>query len=454
MYRHALFLTGAFCLTAAEISEADQPLSNPLIDNGKLTLTNKNFFFYRDFRHGNSNSAGINATKPPADRNGYAEEWAQGFMLDYQSGFTPGLLGFGIDAQGALGLKLNSGGGTTGLRLLPDGSDGKPDDSYSRAGGALKARLSKSTLKYGQQMPMTPVLAVNTVRLFPSLATGLQLNVNEFDNFSLESGHFTRQTGVDSSNENGRFTTDYALKRNGKAITYDSASFIGGRYQNNGISLSLYAGQLEDAWHQYYGNAKYTYPIDQGRRLNFDLNVYRTLNYGKSLAGPINNTSWSVSSAYTSGAHTISLIHQQINGDEPLDWIGFGTMGGTVTIGNAVQYATFSEANERSWQLRYDVNFAAFGIPGLTMMARYVRGDDIDNSHSNNPFYTARYVYDPDKDNKHWERDFDIRYVIQSGPASGVSFRLRQATHRATTGYRYVDIDEIRLITEFPIDIF
>ncbi len=454
MYRHVLFLTGAFCLTAAEISEADQQLSNPLIDSGKLTLTNKNFFFYRDFRHGSSNSAGTNSTKPPAERNGYAEEWAQGFILDYQSGFTPGLLGFGIDAQGALGIKLNSGGGTTGLRLLPDGSDGKPDDSYSRAGGALKARLSKSTLKYGEQMPITPVLAVNTVRLFPSLATGLQFNVNELDNLSLESGHFTRQTGVDSSNDNDRFTTDYALKRNGKAITYDSASFIGGRYQYSGISLSLYAGQLEDAWHQYYGNAKYSYSIDQARRLNFDLNVYRTLNYGKSLAGPINNTSWSLSSAYTSGAHTVSLIHQQINGDEPLDWIGFGTMGGTVTIGNAVQYATFSEANERSWQLRYDLNFAAFGIPGLTVMARYVRGDNMDNSRSNNPFYTARFVYDPDKDNKHWERDFDIRYVIQSGPANGLSFRLRQATHRATTGYRYVDIDEIRLITELPIDVF
>ena len=229
---------------------------------------------------------------------------------------------------------------------------------------------------------------------------------------------------------------------------------MGGRYQNSSISLSLYAGQLEDAWHQYYANAKYTYPIDQVRRLNFDLNIYRTLNYGKSLAGSINNTSWSLSSAFTSGAHSISLIHQQINGDEPLDWIGFGTMGGTVTIGNAVQYATFSEPNERSWQLRYDMNVAAFGIPGLTVMARYVRGNNIDNSHSNNPFYTARYVYYSDKNNKHWERDLDIKYVIQSGPASGLSIRLRKATHRATAGYRYIDIDEVRIITELPIDFF
>ncbi|MFN3048402.1 OprD family outer membrane porin [Pseudomonas alloputida] len=229
---------------------------------------------------------------------------------------------------------------------------------------------------------------------------------------------------------------------------------MGGRYQQGNLSLALYAGQLEDAWHQYYGNTKYTYAIDEGQRIAFDFNIYRTLNYGKSLAGTINNTSWSFSTAYTTGGHTLSVIHQRINGDEPLDWIGFGTMGGTITIGNAVQYATFTEANERSWQLRYDYDFAALGIPGLSFMTRYVRGDGMDNSHSHNPYYTARYVYDTDKDNKHWERNFDIKYVIQSGPARDLSFRLRQSTHRATSGYRYLDIDEVRLITEFPINIF
>ncbi|WJO36001.1 OprD family outer membrane porin [Pseudomonas monteilii] len=258
----------------------------------------------------------------------------------------------------------SAGGGTAGLRLLPIDSEGKPGDQYSRVGAALKLRASKSTLKYGEQMPMTPVLAVNTVRLFPSAATGIQLNVNEFDKVALEAGHFTRQTGVDSSNSDDKFTTDYALKRGGTAITYDSASFLGGRYQEGNLSLALYAGQLEDAWHQYYGNTKYTYAIDEGRRLAFDFNIYRTLDYGKSLAGPINNTSWSFSTAYTTGAHTVTVVHQRINGDEPLDWIGFGTMGGTVNIGNAVQYATFTEANERSWQLRSDFDFAALGIPG------------------------------------------------------------------------------------------
>lgn len=450
MSRHCAMLMGALCISSFQATAAE----NPLFDDAKLRLTNKNFFFHRDFRNGSSSATGTNAFKPVNERNGYAQEWAQGFLLDFQSGFTPGAVGLGVDANAILGLKLSAGGGTAGLRLLPIDGDGKPGDEYSRVGAALKLRASKSTLKYGEQMPMTPVLAVNTVRLFPSAATGLQLNVNEFDNFTLEAGHYTKQTGVDSSNSDDKFTTDYALKRGGTAITYDSASFIGGRYQQGNLSLALYAGQLEDAWHQYYGNTTYAYAIDEGQRIAFDFNIYRTLNYGKSLAGTINNTSWSFSTAYTTGGHKLSVIHQRVNGDEPLDWIGFGTMGGTITIGNAVQYATFTEANERSWQLRYDYDFAALGIPGLSFMTRYVRGDGMDNSHSHNPYYTARYVYDTDKDNKHWERNFDIKYVIQSGPARDMSFRLRQSTHRATSGYRYLDIDEVRLITEFPINIF
>ncbi|MFJ4048876.1 OprD family outer membrane porin [Pseudomonas hunanensis] len=55
---------------------------------------------------------------------------------------------------------------------------------------------------------MTPILAMNTVRLFPSAAMGLQLNIDEFDTVSLEAGHFTRQTGVDTFNSDDKFTTD------------------------------------------------------------------------------------------------------------------------------------------------------------------------------------------------------------------------------------------------------
>ncbi|HCH78649.1 MAG TPA: outer membrane porin, OprD family, partial [Pseudomonas sp.] len=38
----------------------------------------------------------------------------------------------------------------------------------------------------------------------------------------------------------------------------------------------------------------------------------------------------------------------------------------------------YDNANERSWQLRHDYNFAGMGVPGLTIMNRYISGDQIE----------------------------------------------------------------------------
>ncbi|HWR80897.1 MAG TPA: OprD family outer membrane porin, partial [Pseudomonas sp.] len=60
-----------------------------------------------------------------------------------------------------------------------------------------------------------------------------------------------------------------------------------------------------------------------------------------------------------------------------------------------------------------------------------------------------------------WERDIEVKYVVQEGAAKDLSFRIRQATWRSNndmdTGYFGSDgagaVDEVRLITEYPLDI-
>ncbi|MNE40574.1 Porin D precursor [compost metagenome] len=84
-------------------------------------------------------------------------------------------------------------------------------------------------------------------------------------------------------------------------------------------------------------------------------------------------------------------------------------------------------------------------------MGRYIYGWDMDNQESTNKNYTTRHIYDPNVDNKHWERDLQFAYNIQSGFAKGLDIKFRQATHRATKGYRYNDIDELRIILEYPL---
>ena len=74
------------------------------IEGSSLTILNRNLYFNRDFRKGQSSSSG----------NGYSEEWAHGVIGRFESGFTEGTIGFGVDAFAMLGLKLDTGDGRSG----------------------------------------------------------------------------------------------------------------------------------------------------------------------------------------------------------------------------------------------------------------------------------------------------------------------------------------------------
>jgi hypothetical protein len=77
-------------------------------EDSKATVELRNFYMNHDFRQD-----GASQSK--------RDEWAQGFLLNYQSGFTEGPIGFGVDALGLLGLKLDSGPDRQGTGLLPVG---------------------------------------------------------------------------------------------------------------------------------------------------------------------------------------------------------------------------------------------------------------------------------------------------------------------------------------------
>ncbi|NWD91889.1 OprD family outer membrane porin, partial [Pseudomonas sp. K5002] len=65
------------------------------IQDSKASLDLRNFYMNRDFRQANA----------PQNK---ADEWAQGFVLRLESGYTEGVVGFGVDALGEMGLKLDS----------------------------------------------------------------------------------------------------------------------------------------------------------------------------------------------------------------------------------------------------------------------------------------------------------------------------------------------------------
>lgn len=431
-----LALTAGF----AQWALAGEAPSEGFLENGSLTLTNRNFYFYRNF------------VNNPGGQN-YREEWAHGIILDYASGYTRGVLGFGVDAYAQLGLKLDSGKGRTGTALLPVGSDGRAQDDYSEAGGALKARLSRTELKYGSLTPLNPVFGTGTARLFTSRATGFQLTSKELQGLDLEAGHFTAGNDADSTNANGALRSLYS------GVETRRVDYLGGSHAlNDNLSLSLYGSKFADIWRQYYANARYNLPLAEARALAFDFNVYRTLDEGARKAGEIDNTTWSLSAAYSLGAHTFTLAHQQVDGNEPFDYLGFDRQPGTsIFLANSVQIVDFNAPSERSWQLRYDLDMAAYGVPGLSFMARYVRGDNIDDSHYDGGPNGGQGLYGAyGSDGKRWERNLETRYVVQSGPARNLAIRVRQATLRSSERVAQADTadsNEVRVIIEYPLSL-
>lgn len=90
-----------------------------------------------------------------------------------------------------------------------------------------------------------------------------------------------------------------------------------------------------------------------------------------------------------------------------------------------------------------------WNLPGLVFSAAYVRGDHINGSRVDPKGGYAYLGYG--KDGKHWERDLEARYVVQSGSAKGAIVSLRHNVHRGNRAQAELDTDQIRLAVEYPL---
>lgn len=442
MSRPVALLLASALLAPPALADSAQSQSNGFVEDGRWSLLNRSVFDQRDYKHGGRNSAGRNAYKPRDERSGKAEEWAYGLMGTFRSGFTQGLIGVGVDAHAYLGVQLDSGGGRVGkARLLGVDNEGHPKNEYSRAGAALKLRMADTVLSYGEQRVKTPVFSSSDSRLLPETATGFFLDSTEFDHLRLVAGHFNENADRNASSHDQGFVVNYSNGRQGNS--FDLAGVV----WNPGAAFSgsLYTSRYQDSWNQHYLGSTLSHALDERRSLTLDLNLYRTTDTGKALSGRIDNTTWSLVSRYDHGPHGFSLGWQQVDGNTPFDYV----TRGAIFIANAVQMSDFNAPNEKSWQARYDLNMGAYGVPGLNLTALYVRGFDIDGSHVDPAGGYAYLGYG--KGGKHWERDLEARYVVQSGKAKGTTFSLRHNVHRGNTAQAELDGDQIRLAVEWPL---
>ena len=436
----------AFAVAAASTQMAaasQQSESNGFIEDSKLDLHARTLYFNRDFRNGWANVSPANAAK--GKYNGYREETGLGLKAIYESGFTQGTVGFGVDAFAMTGIRLDGGRGRNGNNQFPTRDNGKQETSYGEVGGAIKARISNTTLKYGEQFVDLPVLSMDDARLLPESTTGFLVTSEEVDGLVLHAGHFTALNALDQT---ARDSANGGLLR--------SIDLMGGRYNfTDDLSAAYYYADADLGQKGYrlkakkqYLNLNYNYQIADDQSVAVDFNAYSTRLQDKDGAWGLNdsgnriskNNIRSLALAYNIGAHTFTVGKQCVEGNSNAGYLYGYDGGGSVYVLNDVQYNDFTQKGEKSYQARYDLDFAQYGIPGLSLMTRYVRGSKIVSA-------------DGRRQGKNWERDTDIRYVVQSGAAKDLSLHLRNATYRANDAANKADVNEVRFIVEYPLSI-
>ncbi|VVN11572.1 Porin-like protein NicP [Pseudomonas fluorescens] len=411
----------ALALGAAQSANVQAEENSGFVEGASATLNLRNAYINRNF---------VNPAYPSsAAPQGKAEEWTQNFILDARSGFTQGVVGFGVDVLGLYSLKLDGGKGTGGTQLLPVHDDGRPADDFGRLGVAAKAKVSKTVVKFGEWVSTLPILRSDDGRSLPQTFRGAQITSQEINGLTLYGGQIRQ-----NSPRNDASMED--LSMNGKAaFTSDRFNFGGGEYTFNDkrTTVGVWYDELKDIYQQQYINLTHSQALGDWT-LGANVGLFIGKEDGAAIAGDMDNkTAFGLFSAKL-GGNTFYLGLHKLTGDSA--WMRVnGASGGT--LANDSYNSSFDNAQERSWQVRHDFNFAAVGVPGLTLMNRYISGDNV---------HSGAFT-----DGKEWGRESELAYVIQSGALKNLSVKWRNSSIRKN--FSSNEFDENRLFVSYPMSL-
>ncbi|AVX89439.1 MULTISPECIES: OprD family porin [Pseudomonas] len=407
---------------------AAQVQASGFLEDTTAKIESRTVYFNRDFRDGHT-SSDQGASK--------REESAQGFILNLQSGYTEGTVGFGIDALGMLGFQLDSSPDRSNSGLLPSSGENPRGSKgqYAKMGLTAKVKVSDTVLKYGALLPDLPLLKYNDGRLLPTMFNGAMLTSREVKDLTFMAARLDKYTARDSTDSQD-IRVHCKNKRYACNTTADHFDMYGIDYKiNDRLTAQYHYAELEDIYRQHFVGMLANQPLGDGV-LKADVRLLKSADSGDAKAGSIDNRALSGMLSYGISGHTFSAGWQRMNGDNSMPYLD----GSNPYLVNYVQVNDFAAAQERSWQLRYDYDFKAIGINGLSFLTRYVNGDHIK-------------VPGSDQEGKEWERDSELKYVIQTGTFKDVSLRLRNATYRTNYEKFARDVDETRLIVSYNFSV-
>ncbi|MCY1391147.1 Porin-like protein NicP [compost metagenome] len=322
------------------------------------------------------------------------------------------------------------------VTVPPTDDDYRPVDDYGRVAVAGKVKLSKTEVKIGEWAPIVPVLRSDDARSLPQTFEGAMLTSKEVSNMTLYAGHITGNSQRnDASMEKLSFNNAGTVIHGHNTIESDQFNFGGieHNFNQSNTLLGAWYAQLQDIYNQTYLQLNHSQPLTDNLSLGANMGYFFGNEDGEALAGTQDNKTFSGLFSLKSGAHTFYIGLQKVAGDAGVQRIS-GTSG--TSLANDSFSWSYDGKHEKSWQVRYDYNFAGLGFPGLTMMNRFIKGTNVH--------------FGEITDGEDRGRESELGYVIQGGPLKQLNMRLRSSSLRRNYGNTN-SFNETRFIVQYPI---
>ena len=423
---------------------AQQAGAAGFIEDSKASVSSRTLFFDNDNREGGADQ----------------RETATGLKFDYKSGFTQGVVGFGIDAQALVGIHLDGGKGQhpNSNTFVPSDTDGSAVHNWSRLSGNVKALFSKTEAHLGGALaPNLPILVASDGRLLPQTFEGGTITSKDLDNVTFNAGQLEHAVGRASSNRTG-------LAVSGGTEESNQFRYAGADWKvTKDLTLQYYYANLQDYYKQHFLGAVHVFPISEGQSFKTDLRYFDSSSDGRNgdagydfdnnggyakEQGVVDNKTWSAMFTYSLGGSAFMLGHQQVGDDGGFVYLNQGSVldgnGRNEGAGGSSFYLFtdsmingFVRAGENTTFGQYSYDFTGLGVPGLKAAVAYLHGENIKSTTAGG------------SDSSEWERDMRLDYVVQQGALKGFGTTLRHGSYRGTGSLSGADRDQTRLIFNY-----
>ena len=423
---------------------AQQAGAAGFIEDSKASVSSRTLYFDNDNREGGADQ----------------RETATGLKFDYKSGFTQGVVGFGIDAQALVGIHLDGGKGQhpNSNTFVPSDTDGSAVHNWSRLSGNVKALFSKTEAHLGGALaPNLPILIASDGRLLPQTFEGGTITSKDLDNVTFNAGQLEHAVGRASSNRTG-------LAVSGGSEESNQFRYAGADWKvTKDLTLQYYYANLQDYYKQHFLGAVHVFPITEGQSFKTDLRYFDSSSDGRNgdagyqfdnnggyakERGVVDNKTWSAMFTYSLGGSAFMLGHQQVGDDGGFVYLNQGSVldgnGRNEGAGGSSFYLftdsminAFVRAGENTTFGQYSYDFTGLGVPGLKAAVAYLHGESIKSTTAGG------------SDSSEWERDMRLDYVVQQGALKGFGTTLRHGSYRGTGSGSGADRDQTRLIFNY-----